>query len=307
MGKTRALILLCAAVGICHCRLVTVSTGPLLRVEGQPLSIRCDVSEYEGPREQDFDWKVSRGTQFINVISTFEDRFSDHSLEDRIRSGDISVSRLADNAVELRIQEAQISDSAIYRCSTPSTDSVFSGNYDADVQLQVVPNSLIVAPDAPIPAVREGGSIRLLCNVSRNFMEGIYLSLTWSVKKGSSLLEDLLTFGPDLGVTVGDDYMRRYTDGGMRLEMGNGVSHNLVLSGAMPDDQGMYICTARLWTREQGAWNRIQEKIMEMGEVTVTPTANSLSVQVQDDSTLSTGETLLLTCSVSAEPLWIWR
>ncbi|KAF4119117.1 hypothetical protein G5714_001168 [Onychostoma macrolepis] len=87
----------------------------------------------------------------------------------------------------------------------------------------------------------------------------------------------------------------------MRLEMGNGVSHSLVLSGATPADQGMYVCTARLWTREQGAWNRIQEKTMEMGEVTVTPTASSLSVQVQDDSTLSTGETLLLTCSVSAE------
>ncbi|RXN38815.1 prostaglandin F2 receptor negative regulator-like protein [Labeo rohita] len=301
MGKTRALILLCAAVGLCHCRLVTVPTGPLLRVEGQPLSIRCDVSEYEGPREQDFEWMVTRGMETIKVISTFDERFSERSFQDRIRSGDISVSRLKDNAVELRIQEARISDSATYQCSTPSTDSVISGNYKAAVQLKVVPNSLIVAPDAPNPVIREGGSIRLLCNVSRNFLEGIYLSLTWSVKKGSSLLEDLLTFGPDMGVMAGDNYMRRYTDGGMRLEMGNGVSHSLVLSGATPDDQGMYVCTARLWTREQGAWNRIQEKTMEMGEVTVTPTANSLSVQVQDDSTLSTGETLLLTCSVSAE------
>uniref|UniRef100_A0A8C1Y6N9 Si:ch211-132g1.7 n=1 Tax=Cyprinus carpio TaxID=7962 RepID=A0A8C1Y6N9_CYPCA len=286
---------------LCHCRSVTVSGGPLLRVEGQPLSIRCDVSEYEGPREQDFEWTVTRGTETIKVISTFDDRFTDRSLQDRIQSDDISVSRLADNAVELRIQEARVSDSAIYRCSTPSTDSVISGNYEADVLLQVVPSSLIVVPDAPNPVVHEGGSIRLQCNVYRNFIEGIYLSLTWSVKKGSSLIEDLLTFGPDLGVTVGDDYMLRYTDGGMRLEMGNGVSHSLVLSGAMPDDQGMYVCTAKLWTREQGIWNRIQEKTMEMGEVTVTPTANSLIVQVQDNITLSTGETLLLTCSVSAE------
>lgn len=301
MGKTRALLLLCAAVALCHCRSVTVSRGPLLRVEGQPLSIRCDVSEYEGPREQDFEWTVTRGTETITVISTFDDRFTDRSLQDRIRSGDISVSRLEDNAVELRIQEPRVRDSATYRCSTPSTDSVISGNYDADVQLQVVPNSLIVAPDSPNPVVHEGGSIRLLCNVSRSFMEGIDLSLTWSVKKGSSLLEDLLTFGPDLGVTVGEDYTLRYTDGGMRLEMGSGVSHSLVLSGARPADQGMYVCTARLWTREQGAWKRIQEKTMEMGEVTVSPTASSLSVQVQDNSTLSTGETLLLTCSVSAE------
>uniref|UniRef100_A0A8C1ZQ26 Si:ch211-132g1.7 n=1 Tax=Cyprinus carpio TaxID=7962 RepID=A0A8C1ZQ26_CYPCA len=298
----KAVLCLCF-IALCHCRSVTVSRGPLLRVEGQPLSIRCDVSEYEGPREQDFDWTVTRGTESIKVISTLDSGtgFTDRSLQDRIQSGDISVSRLADNAVELRIQEARVSDSATYHCSTPSTDSFISGNYKADVQLQVVPNSLIVAPDVPNPVVHEGGSVRLLCNVSRNFMEGIYLSLTWSVKKGSSLLEDLLTFGPDLGVSVGDDYTLRYADGGMRLEMGNGVSHSLVLSGATPADQGMYMCTARLWTREQGAWNRIQEKTMEIGEVTVTPTGYSLSVQVQDASTLSTGETLLLTCSVSAE------
>ncbi|KAF4119118.1 hypothetical protein G5714_001169 [Onychostoma macrolepis] len=171
MGKTRALLLLCAAVALCHCRSVTVSRGPLLRVEGQPLSIRCDVSEYEGPKEQDFEWTVTRGTETIKVISTFDDRFTDRSLQDRIQSGDISLSRLADNTVELRIQEARVSDSATYHCSTPSTDSVISGNYNADVQLQVVPNSLIVAPDAPNPVVREGGSIRLLCNVSHNFME----------------------------------------------------------------------------------------------------------------------------------------
>lgn len=135
MEINKAVLCLCFE-GLCHCRSVTVSGGPLLRVEGQPLSIRCDVSEYEGPREQDFEWTVTRGTETIKVISTFDDRFTDRSLQDRIQSDDISVSRLADNAVELRIQEARVSDSAIYRCSTPSTDSVISGNYEADVLLQ---------------------------------------------------------------------------------------------------------------------------------------------------------------------------
>uniref|UniRef100_A0A672LIF5 Prostaglandin F2 receptor negative regulator-like n=1 Tax=Sinocyclocheilus grahami TaxID=75366 RepID=A0A672LIF5_SINGR len=295
----KAVLCLCFE-GLCHCRSVTVSGGPLLRVEGQPLSIRCDVSEYEGPREQDFEWTVTRGTETIKVISTFDDRFTDRSLQDRIRSDDISVSRLADNAIELRIQEARVSDSAIYRCSTPSTDSFISGNYEADVQLQVVPSSLIVAPDAPNPVVCEGRSIRLQCNVSRNFIEGIYLSLTWSFKKGSSLLEDLLTFGPDLGVTVGDDYMLRYTDGGMRLEMGNGVSHSLVLSRATPADQGMYVCTARLWMREQGIWNRIQEKTMEMGEVTVNSTDPDYTVVLSSSVNAKlSGDPTELECKVT--------
>lgn len=38
--------------GGCWARVVTVSPGPLIRVEGQPVSIRCDVHEYGGPREQ---------------------------------------------------------------------------------------------------------------------------------------------------------------------------------------------------------------------------------------------------------------
>lgn len=38
--------------GGCWARVVTVSPGPLIRVEGQPVSIRCDVREYGGPREQ---------------------------------------------------------------------------------------------------------------------------------------------------------------------------------------------------------------------------------------------------------------
>ncbi|KAI7811468.1 putative prostaglandin F2 receptor negative regulator [Triplophysa rosa] len=303
MGKARALILLCAALGLCHCRLVTVPQGPLLRVEGQPLSLRCDVEDYEGPSEQDFEWKVIRGTESMDVISTFDPKFSDRSIKERISSGDISVSRLGDNVVELRIIEARIADSATYRCSTTSTDSVYSGNYDADVQLKVVPNSLLVVPDAVNRVIPEGGSFRLVCNVSHDFLEGIHLSFTWSVIKGPSLSQDLLTVGPGVGVTVGNGFTQRYADGAMRLELGNGASHSVVLSGAMPDDQGMHTCTARLWTREQGTWKKIQEKTVEMGDVTVTPAANSLSVEVQKDSTLSSGESLILNCSVTVDGL----
>lgn len=115
---------------------MTVPQGPLLRVEGQPLSLRCDVEDYEGPREQDFEWKMIRGTESVDVISTFDPRFSERSIKERISSGDVSVSRLQDNAVELRIREARITDGATYRCSTPSTDSVIRGTYDADVQLR---------------------------------------------------------------------------------------------------------------------------------------------------------------------------
>lgn len=111
--------------------------GPLVRVEGQSVSIRCDVSEYEGPPEQDFEWSlVVNGQPEVQLVSTFDHSYTDQSMTDRVRSGDISIKKLGDDAAELTILKVRASDSATYRCSTPSTDSSFKGNYNADVELK---------------------------------------------------------------------------------------------------------------------------------------------------------------------------
>ncbi|KAK1802779.1 hypothetical protein P4O66_021317, partial [Electrophorus voltai] len=258
--------------GFSWSRRVSVPSGTLVRVEGQALSLRCEVSDFEGPEEQDFDWKATRGAQTVNIISTWEPSFPEQALRGRVLSGDISVHRLGGSVVELRIREARVTDSATYTCSTPSTDATMRGNYDSDVQLRVIPNTLSLAPQVPVNLVMEGRSIRLHCNVSQNFTDGIYLSVTWSIKKGEVLQEDLLTFGPDMGVTVGSSFSRRYAEDEMHLHLDSEGSYSLMLSGAVPADQGMYVCTARQWTREQGDWKKIQEKTAVMGDVTVIPT-----------------------------------
>lgn len=122
---------------LCESRLVKVPAGPLVCVEGQSVSIRCDVSDYEGPREQDFEWNLVLDSEnSVALISTFDQAYTDPSMKDRINSGDISVKKLADDAVELTIKKVRASDSTIYRCSTPSTDSNVKGNYFADVELK---------------------------------------------------------------------------------------------------------------------------------------------------------------------------
>lgn len=71
----------------------------------------------------------------IKIISTFDGSYSHPSLSKRVASGDISVVRLQDNEVELKIAEVKALDAGFYWCQTPSTDSIFSGNYEAQVQL----------------------------------------------------------------------------------------------------------------------------------------------------------------------------
>uniref|UniRef100_A0A8C7FJ26 Prostaglandin F2 receptor inhibitor b n=1 Tax=Oncorhynchus kisutch TaxID=8019 RepID=A0A8C7FJ26_ONCKI len=290
------------SLGVSHARVVSVSPGPLLRVAGQPVSLRCDVTDYEGPREQDFDWTMQQAEAgSIQVISTFDPKYSDLSLSDRVASGDLSVVRLGDSVVELRIQEVRSSDSATYLCSTPSTDSVFSGNYDAGVTLKVIANTLKVAPEAPEPVVPEGGDITLSCNVTRHFTDPTYLSVTWSLRRPGIPLVDILTVGPDGDVVTGSGSAQRYADGGLRLAIRRDGAFGLVVAGVTQADAGMYVCTGREWIHEEGGqWKNIVGKTVEMGAVAVTPTEPNFAVTLTPSSTPQvTGDPTELACHVT--------
>ncbi|XP_076858030.1 prostaglandin F2 receptor negative regulator [Brachyhypopomus gauderio] len=300
-------------------RVVKVPDGPLVRIEGQSVSIRCNVSDYQGPRDQDFEWSLVMGdAEDIGLISTFDPMYSHASVVDRVKSGDISVKKLGEASVELTIKKVRASDSATYRCSTPSTDSTVSGNYNADVELRVIGDTLKVIPVIPQPAVSEGGSVQLQCNASRAYSAHTVLSVTWSFRKGTSSLEEILTFGPDEGVRVGPAFSQRYDDGGLLLDLRGGGFYGVQLKGVKALDQGAYVCTAREWTRQPGGgkgWQKILERSEDMGNVTVTPTARSLTVTAQKNVTLSVEDTLNLTCLVTAEGLlslglevtWLFR
>ncbi|KAM4560002.1 prostaglandin F2 receptor negative regulator [Odontesthes bonariensis] len=296
-------------LGECSARVVTVSPGPLVRVEGQLVSIRCDVNDYGGPREQDFEWEMSRevNEQMIKIISTFDVGYSDPTLSKRIASGDISVMRLKDNEAELKIAEVKLQDAGYYKCHTPSTDVDISGNYEAMVQLTVIPNTLKVSPQMLPQVIPEGSDLTLSCNVTRELTLPTYLSVTWSVKKGATS-EEILTFGPQGDVVTGAKFAHRYAGGGIRLVPGRSGVFDLVISSVTASDEGIYECNGTEWTHESGKWVKIVESAKEMGTVGVTPTGRSLSVKASSSSSsspvlLSPGDTLTLLCSVAADNL----
>ncbi|XP_051912863.1 prostaglandin F2 receptor negative regulator isoform X2 [Hippocampus zosterae] len=314
MMKNYVLALLWATFmfGGCLARVVTVSPGPLIRVESQPVSIRCDVNDYMGPREQDFEWMMSRedNGQRMKIISTFDASYSHPSLSKRVASGDIAMMRLQDNVVELKIGEAKSQDAGFYWCQTPSTDSVFSGNYEAQVQLIVIPKTLKVTPQTPPSVVPEGSDVTLSCNVTRELTQPTYLSVTWLLKKGGTS-EEILTFGPQGDVVTGAKYVRRYADGAIRLVPGRNGLFELVISRVTTLDEGIYECNGTEWTHENGGkWIQIVGSTKEMGTVAVTPTGQSLSVKASSSSSppsmnlhLTPGDKLTLICSVAANNL----
>lgn len=117
--------------------MVRVPAGSLVRVVGTELVIPCNVSDYDGPSEQNFDWSFSSsGSSFVELASTWEVGFPAQLYQERLQRGDILLRRTANDAVELHIKNVQPSDQGHYKCSTPSTDATVQGNYEDTVQVK---------------------------------------------------------------------------------------------------------------------------------------------------------------------------
>lgn len=122
---------------VCRGRVVRVPAGSLVRVVGTELVIPCNVSDYDGPSEQNFDWSFSSsGSSFVELASTWEVGFPAQLYQERLQRGDILLRRTANDAVELHIKNVQPSDQGHYKCSTPSTDATVQGNYEDTVQVK---------------------------------------------------------------------------------------------------------------------------------------------------------------------------
>lgn len=114
-----------------------VPAGSLARVVGTELVIPCNVSDYDGPSEQNFDWSFSSsGSSFVELASTWEVGFPAQLYRERLQRGEILLRRTANDAVELHIKNVQPSDQGHYKCSTPSTDATVQGNYEDTVQVK---------------------------------------------------------------------------------------------------------------------------------------------------------------------------
>lgn len=212
-----------------------IQEGPLYRVIDTPISILCNVSGYEGPPTQNFEWFMYRPDApdiSISIASTKDPDFSYAVFSSRVHQGDIFIRRLGGDSSALHIQQLRLEDEGVYECYTPTTDSRYLGSYSAKValkgksgplggggpQLPLPPPShplsslSIVIPDTlqVSPKMAAKGRVSASSTLQLNLVEGRELHLPCSASADSTQHTHLsVTFGvSDPGAPLGGGTVR---------------------------------------------------------------------------------------------------
>ncbi|XP_074837155.1 immunoglobulin superfamily member 8 [Carettochelys insculpta] len=315
--------LLLLLLGLCGAREVHLPPGPLFRVEGTAVSIPCNVSEYEGPTQQHFEWFLYRPTApevSIGIVSTQDPAFPYAIFGPRVQRGEISVQRRRGDAVELHIARLQAEDAGIYECYTPTTDSKYHGNYSSKVVLKVIPDRLWVSSPTPSPPLRgrmagtsplqlsliEGQELQLSCTAQSQTQQHTHLSVSFGVSApeapvGHQTLQEVAGVRRDFAVEAGGRFAKRYRTGELSVAKVGTEQYKLAIRRVHPGDAGTYHCTVGEWIQDpDGSWQLIAEKRAALAQVTVQSIASQLAVSASPPEVrLSTGDALELLCNLS--------
>ncbi|KAG9465815.1 hypothetical protein GDO78_017692 [Eleutherodactylus coqui] len=307
-----ALLLLVCAPGLCTARQVKVPRGPVYRVEGSSVSIPCNVSGYEGPPIQNFEWFVYRpGAPDISIAiaSTKDSAFAYAVFAQRVSSRDVYIHRVSGDSVELRIQRLRSEDAGVYECYTPTTDAKFLGSYSDKITVKVIPDTLQVSStgtskgrlSSPPPLqlhLLEGRELHLSCLAQADSAQHTHLSVSFGV--GRETLQDILSIRRDSCVEPGL-YSERYLNDEIRVEKSDNSTFKLVISRLRPQDAGTYHCTAAQWIQDpDGDWQRIIEKSSVLAQVSVQTVDSQLKVSSSPQELhIQSGDMVEMFCNVS--------
>uniref|UniRef100_A0A7N9CTN7 Immunoglobulin superfamily member 8 n=1 Tax=Macaca fascicularis TaxID=9541 RepID=A0A7N9CTN7_MACFA len=305
----------------CWAREVLVPEGPLYRVTGTAVSISCNVTGYEGPAQQNFEWFLYRPEApdtALGIVSTKDTQFSYAIFKSRVVAGEVQVQRLQGDAVVLKIARLQAQDAGIYECHTPSTDTRYLGSYSGKVELRVLPDALQVSAAPPGPRgrqaptspprlmVHEGQELALGCLARTSTQQHTHLAVSFgrSVPEapvGRATLQEVVGIRSDLAVEAGAPYAERLAAGELRLGKEGTDRYRMVVGGAQAGDAGTYHCTAAEWIQDpDGSWAQIAEKRAVLAHVDVQTLSSQLAVTVgPGERRIGPGEPLELLCNVS--------
>ncbi|XP_039697236.1 immunoglobulin superfamily member 3 isoform X3 [Pteropus medius] len=302
------LVLSCVAVlgKVTAQRQVAVQEGPLYRTEGSHITIWCNVSGYQGPSEQNFQWSIylpSAPEREVQIVSTVDPSFPYAIYTQRVRSGKIYVERVQDHSALLHITELQARDAGEYECHTPNTDERYFGSYSAKMNLVVIPDSLQTTAMPQTLHKVEQDPLELTCEVVTETFQHSHLSVAWLRQRGSEKPVEVIALSRDFVLHSGSEYAQRQSLGEVRLDKLGSTTFRLTVFHLQPSDQGEFYCEAAEWVQDpDGSWYAMTRKRSEGTVVTVQPTDKEFTVRLETEKRLYTmGEPVEFRCILEAQ------
>ncbi|XP_015451014.1 immunoglobulin superfamily member 3 isoform X3 [Pteropus alecto] len=302
------LVLSCLAVlgKVTAQRQVAVQEGPLYRTEGSHITIWCNVSGYQGPSEQNFQWSIylpSAPEREVQIVSTVDPSFPYAIYTQRVRSGKIYVERVQDHSALLHITELQARDAGEYECHTPNTDERYFGSYSAKMNLVVIPDSLQTTAMPQTLHKVEQDPLELTCEVVTETFQHSHLSVAWLRQRGSEKPVEVIALSRDFVLHSGSEYAQRQSLGEVRLDKLGSTTFRLTVFHLQPSDQGEFYCEAAEWVQDpDGSWYAMTRKRSEGTVVTVQPTDKEFTVRLETEKRLYTmGEPVEFRCILEAQ------
>ncbi|XP_006874866.1 PREDICTED: immunoglobulin superfamily member 3-like isoform X2 [Chrysochloris asiatica] len=289
-------------------RQVTVQEGPLYRTEGSHITIWCNVSGYQGPSEQNFQWSIylpSAPEREVQIISTMDSSFPYAIYTQRVRSRKIYVERVQGHSALLHITDLQARDVGEYECHTPNTDERYFGSYSAKMNLVVIPDTLQTTAIPQILHKVEQDPLELSCEVATETFQHSHLSVAWLRQRGSEKPVEVISLSRDFVLHSSIEYSQRHSLGEVRLDKVGRTMFRLTVFHLQPSDQGEFYCEAAEWIQDpDGSWYAMTQKRSEGIVVNVQPTDKEFAVRLETDKRLYTvGESVEFRCILEAQSI----
>lgn len=287
-------------------RQVAVQEGPLYRTEGSHITIWCNVSGFQGPSEQNFQWSIylpSAPEREVQIVSTVDSSFPYAIYTQRVRGGKIYVERIQGNAALLHITDLQARDAGEYECHTPSTDDQYFGSYSAKMNLVVIPDTLQATAVPQTLHKVEQDPLELTCEVSTETAQHSHLSVAWLRQKGSEKPVEVISLIRDFVLHSSSEYAQRQSLGEVRLDKLGSTTFRLTIFHLQPSDQGEFYCEASEWIQDpDGSWYAMTRKRSEGTLVNIQPTDKEFTVRLETEKRLYTmGEPVEFRCILEAQ------
>ncbi|ERE90020.1 immunoglobulin superfamily member 3 [Cricetulus griseus] len=296
----------CSLCAVSAQRQVTVQEGPLYRTEGSHITIWCNVSGYQGPSEQNFQWSIylpSAPEREVQIVSTVDSSFPYAIYTQRVLGGKIYVERIQGNSALLHITELQARDAGEYECHTPNTDERYFGSYSAKMNLVVIPDSLQTTAVPQTLHKVEHDPLELSCEVATESEQHSHLSVSWLRRKGGEKPVEVIALSRDFILHSSSEYAQRQSLGEVRLDKLGRTTFRLTIFHLQPSDQGEFYCEAAEWIQDpDGSWYAMTRKRSEGAVVNIQPTDKEFTVRLETDKRLHTvGEPVEFRCILEAQ------